>query len=97
MQDLGHKSHATAAVGRDIVLPEANTGFPLKGDFERMARRRLQHPKPFKEGNWWWLLVREDVFEAGRMARRKKAREAGEGKHVDPRGGKGRRRVPAAS
>jgi integrase len=72
MQDLGRKSEMTAADGHAIVLPEANTGFPLKGDFERMARRRLQHPRPFKEGKWWWLLVWEDVFEAGRMARRKK-------------------------
>ncbi len=36
----------SSAKARGIVLPEANTGNPLKGDFERMARRRFQDPTP---------------------------------------------------
>ena len=29
-----------------IVAAEANSGNPLKGDFEQMARRRFHNPKP---------------------------------------------------
>jgi integrase len=72
MDNLGHNSELTAPAGRVIVLSEANPGFPLKGDFERMARRRFQNPKPFREGAWWWMLVYEDTFSAGKCARRKK-------------------------
>jgi len=38
-------------LGCAIVPQEANTDAPLKGDFERMARRRFQNPKPFGEGS----------------------------------------------
>jgi len=48
-----------------IVLPEANTGNPLRGDFERMARRRFQDPTPRRRGDWWTIQVRQDVFVAG--------------------------------
>jgi integrase len=61
----------TAPSKRVIVLPEANSGYPLKGDFERMARRRFQNPKPFREGAWWWIFVRKDVFNRGKLLRRK--------------------------
>jgi hypothetical protein len=44
MNDLGHNSHMTARPERVIVLPEANSGLPLKGEFERMAKRRAQSP-----------------------------------------------------
>ena len=27
------------------------------GDYETMARRRFQSPKPFKEGQFWWLRI----------------------------------------
>jgi integrase len=54
------------------VFPEANPGFPLKGDFERMARRRFQHPKPFREGKWWWVKTRQDEFVDGKLIRRQK-------------------------
>ena len=71
MNDLRHNSELTAPAGRVIVLPEANSGNPLKGDFERMARRRFQNPKPFREGSWWWIFVRRDVFSLGKSSRRK--------------------------
>jgi len=41
-----------------IVFAEANTGNPLRGDFERMARRRFQDPKPRRRGDWWTIQVR---------------------------------------
>src|SRR5271167_2163511 len=71
MQDLGHNSGMTAPSKRAIVLPEANSGYPLKGDFERMARRRFQNPNPFREGAWWWIFVRKDVFSRDKLSRRK--------------------------
>ena len=72
MQDLGHNSQVTALTGRVIVLPEANSGLPLKGDFERMARRRFQNPKPFREGSYWWIKPWTDVFTEGRLQRKQK-------------------------
>jgi integrase len=37
-----------------------------------MAKRRFQQPTPFREGNWWWLLVRQDQFSDGRLKRKQK-------------------------
>jgi integrase len=69
MQDLGHNSQMTAPDGRVIVLAEANSGNPLKGDFERMARRRFQNPKPVRRGEWWTLRVWTDTFTNGQCKR----------------------------
>src|ERR1035437_3142701 len=54
---------------RAIVMSEANSGYPLKGDFERMARRRFQKPTPFREGNWWWIRVWRGEFRGGKPER----------------------------
>ena len=54
------------AEGRDMVSAEANTGNPLRGDFERMARRRFQDPKPRRRGDWWIIQVRQDVVVNGK-------------------------------
>ena len=46
-----------------IVLPEANTRNPLRGDFERMARRRYQKGQLFQKGKRqkvWVARWRED-------------------------------------
>lgn len=56
----------------DMVPRRASTGVPLKGDFERMARRRFQNPTPFREGNWWWINPWTDEFIEGRLQRRRK-------------------------
>jgi integrase len=46
-----------------IVPPEAKFGRPSKGeDFEKMARRRFQDPKPVRRGHWWTLLLWRDHF-----------------------------------
>lgn len=55
-----------------IVCAEANTGNPLKGDFERMARRRFQDPTPKRRGAWWTIQVRQDVFVGGKVKRKNK-------------------------
>jgi integrase len=62
----------TAGRSRAIVLAEANTGKPSKGDFESMARRRFQDPTPKREGKWWYLLYWEDHFSNGKTKRRRK-------------------------
>jgi integrase len=69
----GLGTRGTVAVPKDcdIVAPEANTGIPLKGDFERMARRRFQDPKPFRRGAWWCLQYWRDVFSEGKTQRKK--------------------------
>ena len=48
---------------------EANTGSPLKGVFERMARRRFQDPTPMRRGKWWTIQVRQDVFTGDKRRR----------------------------
>jgi|GEM_PF-1558767 len=62
---LGHKSDANTLKEHGIVVPETSPGYPLKGDIERMARRRYQSPKPFREGNWWWINPWQDVILEG--------------------------------
>jgi integrase len=37
-----------------------------------MARRRFQDPKPFREGNWWWISPWQDEFHEGRLERKRK-------------------------
>jgi integrase len=39
-------------------------------DYERMARRRFQDPKPFREGNYWWIKPWKDFFKEGGMIRK---------------------------
>jgi integrase len=73
MNDLGHNSQMTALDGRVIVAAEAKPSLPLKGDvFQQMAKRRFQNPKPFREGNWWWIRVWQDQFSDGRHKRKQK-------------------------
>jgi integrase len=72
MQRPGHNPALPTANLRVIVVPEAHSGLPLKGDFERMARRRFQNPRPFREGNWWWINPRQDELVNGKIVRKKK-------------------------
>jgi integrase len=37
-----------------------------------VARRRYQSPEPFPEGNFWWVLIRQDEIKDGQRNRRKK-------------------------
>ena len=57
------------------IVPEVEAtiiGLALKGTLQRMARRRYQKPKPFLEGNWWWIRIRQDQFIQGRPIRKLK-------------------------
>jgi len=69
MPSFGQNPVLTHGDCHGIVSAEANTGNPLKGDFERMARRRFQDPTPQRRGDWWIIQVRQDVFVDGTIKR----------------------------
>src|SRR5262252_2273485 len=60
------------ARGHGILTGEANYGEPPRGDFEKMARRRFQDPRPSRLGKWWYLLTWQDEFIGGRRLRKRK-------------------------
>jgi integrase len=57
---------------RAIVSIKANPSVPSKGDYDAMARRRFQAPRPRKEGRWWVLYYWQDEFQGKERSRRKK-------------------------
>jgi integrase len=63
------KQSGLHSAAHDTLEPEANTGTPLKGDFERMARRRFQSPTPTRRGEWWTIQVWADEFIGGQHKR----------------------------
>jgi len=72
MATLRHNTQMDARPARVIVLPEANSGLPLKGDFERMARRRYQRGQLLSRGTKhpvWIGRWREDIIQDGRVQR----------------------------
>jgi integrase len=65
--------HISARRNGDTLLPKANTGAVFtsrREEIERMARRRFQDPKPKREGNWWYLRIRD--FAGGSKTRKLK-------------------------
>ena len=42
-----------------------------------MAKRRFQDPEPFREGKFWWILYRDDVFVDGKPDRKRKRYKLG--------------------
>lgn len=54
------------------IATETSPSVPSRGEIERMARRRFQDPKPFREGDYWWLLIRQDEIVDGQRARKRK-------------------------
>jgi integrase len=65
-------SELTPAAGNATVPAEASPSLAREGDLERVARRRYQHPKPFREGNYWWIKLWTEVFVAGQPERKRK-------------------------
>ena len=59
--------------GSDASLRiEANPGKPPKQeDFDKVARRRFQDPKPQIKGRFWYIRVWQDVFEGSTLIRRR--------------------------
>src|SRR5213594_922924 len=55
-----------APLDKQVTLAvEATPVRPSKGDFEAMAKRRYQHPKPKRENNFWYVRVWKDKFVDG--------------------------------
>jgi integrase len=72
MQVRNQNSSQIHSVEHAIVLGEANSADKLRGDFEAMAKRRYQDPKPRREGNFWYLLTWEDGPQGSRKRKREK-------------------------
>lgn len=67
------ESVGTAVQRSRAILPvKADFDRPSKGDFDAVARRRFQNPKPKLEGNWWVLYYWQDDFKNGERGRRRK-------------------------
>jgi len=65
MASFGQNIAITHGDGHGIVATEANTGNPLKGDFERMARKRYQRGQLLLKGKRqkvWVARWREDTI-----------------------------------
>ena len=60
------------SANRATIKVEADCPAPSKGDFDAMARRRFQDPKPRKEGALWVLYYWQDEFIDDERRRRKK-------------------------
>ena len=72
MLSLHANTQRPAAENAARLPGEAITGLALEGTFERMAKRRYQNPKPFLEGNWWWIRIWQDQPSNGRLIRKQK-------------------------
>jgi hypothetical protein len=66
---LDHNPRAEAQALRAMLPPEATT---RASHGEAMARRRFQSPKPFKEGQYWWLRVWDTNLTGSRKRQRLK-------------------------
>lgn len=58
------------SIPKDGIVSQANTDAHFQKEMEEMARRRFQDPKPKREGNWWYLRIRQDVFAGGTKSRK---------------------------
>lgn len=54
------------------IVSAASQCLPLKGEIERMARRRYQDPTPKRRGKWWTLRYRQDEIVNGKLTRVRK-------------------------
>jgi len=64
--------HTSRQAERDRVALEANDIGELRGEnFEAMAKRRHQGPKPKKENNFWYVRIWQDSFENGARIRKR--------------------------
>jgi integrase len=54
-----------------MLSGEASIDGKLRGDFEAMAKRRHQSPKPKKEGNFWYIRIWQDCFVGGVRTRKR--------------------------
>lgn len=71
----GQISISESGIARDMIHSEATNPASHRG-FEAMARRRFQSPKPFKEGQFWWLLIWDSSTTGSRKRQRIKLANA---------------------
>src|SRR6266852_1401892 len=71
MQVHRPNTNPSDAVRRAIVLGEAASSASQE-DFEKMARRRYQRPKPELWRNHWWIRIRQDEMIGGTLTRKLK-------------------------
>jgi integrase len=71
MQVRRHNPTADDAAKGGIVLGEAAFPPASRGDFEAMAKRRFQDPRPKREGKFWYLLHWQDSFNKGVLTRKR--------------------------
>jgi integrase len=55
----------------NTIPTEANTRPPSLEEYEQMAARRFQDPKPEKVGQWWYLRVWQDALVNGVPVRKR--------------------------
>jgi hypothetical protein len=77
MNGDGHNTEYGKEDSCGILAPETNSSVPSTGEFEKMARRRYQEPKPVRRGKWWCLLFWQDEIEDGRRIRKRKREKLG--------------------
>src|ERR1039458_3785829 len=65
----GHISMPEIGITRSTIQSEATNPASHRG-FEAMARRRFQSPTPFKEGQFWWLLIWDSSDTGSRKRQR---------------------------
>jgi integrase len=70
----GNKSIAIGNIP-DTIPIEAKPASHRR-EFETMARRRFQSPKPFKEGQYWWLRIWDTNLAGSRKRQRIKLAQA---------------------
>jgi integrase len=56
-------------IARSMLAPEATRPTSHREDFDQMARRRFQDPKPIRYGKFWVIQIRGDRMENGQRKR----------------------------
>src|SRR5690242_15935618 len=72
MRLCDENSEFPATTRNNIAAVIETSGRPSREEFEKMARRRFQNPKPHRLGRWWYILINEDVIIDGRRIRKRK-------------------------
>lgn len=72
MQTIEHNTGVRVIEADASLRIEANSGKPSKQeDFDKVARRRFQDPKPQIKGRFWYIRVWQDVFEGNALTRKR--------------------------
>src|ERR1700683_571306 len=75
MLPLDQISMPESGIARSTIRSEATRPASHRG-YDAMARRRFQKPTPFKEGQYWWLLIWDSSETGSRKRQRIKLADA---------------------